>query len=432
MINSMERAAATDPTDASPHRKLWSDRFVGRERQLERIAVGLQSAADGRPNALILAGTAGLGVSRLLAETTRRVEALAQPFAAVHGVAMPATSGVPYAPITAALDRLLVPLPNETLAELVGPTGDAIATLVPALRPRLAAMRVLPDRPRVAATEWREARMFEAVLGLLERLGERQPVALLLEDMHHADAATRGLVTFLARVSRGQRVVLVLTYQPDRLLRAHPLRATLATMATTQSVVSSEVSPLDRGELGQLIEAIEGGRPSSTTLLLVAERSRGNPLVAEELLAARRELSGVSLAGIVRAAGDRQVGATDARVQARDAAPLARRLTRHGPDAHGHGLRVRTASAGPSTAIDRRISPRRGPRRRYRRGHGRGDRAWFPGRGGRRPPPQLWVIRGRGRVGKRRSVSGRGPVTECGAREAGPVPSRTHRRGDRG
>ena len=210
MTNSMERGGHGFEGRFS-HRQLWSERFVGRERELERIAVGLQSAADGRPNTLVLAGTAGLGVSRLLVETTRRVEALAQPFAAIHGVAMPATSGVPYAPISAALDRLLAPLPNETLAELVGPTGDAIAGLVPGLRPRLAAMRVLPDRPRVAAAEWREARVFEAVLGLLERLGERQPVALLLEDMHHADAATRGMATFLARVSRGQRVFLVLT-----------------------------------------------------------------------------------------------------------------------------------------------------------------------------------------------------------------------------
>jgi DNA-binding CsgD family transcriptional regulator/tetratricopeptide (TPR) repeat protein len=297
MTNSIERGGARGFDGRPSHRKLWSDRFVGRENPLDRIAFGLQRVADGRPSAFVLSGTAGMGLTRLLAETERRVEALPAPFVAVHGVALPATSGVPYAPISAALDHLLAPVSDETLAALVGPTADAIARLVPSLRPRLAALELLPNRPRVVATEWREARMFEAVLGLLERLGERQPVVLLLEDMHHSDAATRGLATFLARVSRGQRVMPVLTYQPDRLLRADPLRATLASLSTTASVVTVEMPPLDRAELGQLIEAIEGGRPSSTTLLLVAERSRGNPLVAEELLAARRELSGVSLAG---------------------------------------------------------------------------------------------------------------------------------------
>ena len=297
MTNSIERGGARGFDGRPSHRKLWSDRFVGRENPLDRIAFGLQRVADGRPSAFVLSGTAGMGLTRLLAETERRIEALPEPFVSVHGVALPATSGVPYAPISAALDHLLAPVSDETLAALVGPTADAIARLVPSLRPRLAALELLPNRPRVVATEWREARMFEAVLGLLERLGERQPVVLMLEDMHHSDAATRGLATFLARVSRGQRVMPVLTYQPDRLLRADPLRATLASLSTTASVVTVEMPPLDRAELGQLIEAIEGGRPSSTTLLLVAERSRGNPLVAEELLAARRELSGVSLAG---------------------------------------------------------------------------------------------------------------------------------------
>jgi DNA-binding CsgD family transcriptional regulator/tetratricopeptide (TPR) repeat protein len=297
MTNNIDRSGSRDFDGRSSHRRLWSDRFVGREYPLDRIAFGLQRVADGRPSAIILSGTAGLGLTRLLAETERRIGALADPFAAVHGVAMPANSGVPYAPIGAALEHLLTPFSDDTLVALVGPTGDAIATLVPSLRPRLAALELLPNRPRVVATEWREARLFEAVLGLLERLGERQPVALLLEDMHHSDAATRGLATFLARVSRGQRVMLVLTYQPDRLLRSHPLRATLASLATTPSVVSAEIAPFDRAELGQLIDAIEGGRPSSTTLLLVAERSHGNPLIAEELLAARRELSGISLAG---------------------------------------------------------------------------------------------------------------------------------------
>ena len=127
-----ERSGAGRGFDGrSPHRRLWSDRFVGRERLLERIAVGLQGAADGRPRALLLSGTAGLGLSRLLGETRRRIGGLAEPFAAVHGVALPATSGIPYAPVTAALEHLLAPLPDDALAELVGPTGDAIARLVP-------------------------------------------------------------------------------------------------------------------------------------------------------------------------------------------------------------------------------------------------------------------------------------------------------------
>ena len=232
MTNSTTGAARPRLRRARPHRRSGATASWGASGSSTDRP---RPAEGGRrpPNTLVMSGTAGLGLSRL---PPRRgaVGALAEPFAAVHGIALPATSGVPYAPVTAALEHLLEPLPDETLTSLVGPTGDAIARLVPRLRTASRSWSCCPPAA-VAATEWREARMFEAVLGLLERLGERQPVALLLEDLHHADAATRGLVTFLARVSRGQRMMLIATYQPDRLLRFDPLRATLATLATTPS-----------------------------------------------------------------------------------------------------------------------------------------------------------------------------------------------------
>jgi DNA-binding CsgD family transcriptional regulator/tetratricopeptide (TPR) repeat protein len=73
------------------------------------------------------------------------------------------------------------------------------------------------------------------------------------------------------------------------------LRGTIASLLAAPSAGADEIGPLERPELAALIEAIEGERPSSTTLLMVAERSMGNPLLAEEILAARRELSGSSL-----------------------------------------------------------------------------------------------------------------------------------------
>ena len=86
------------------------------------------------------------------------------------------------------------------------------------------------------------------------------------------------------------------TYQPDELTRRHPLHETLAAMAdAARPPERLLLEPLRRDELARLIEGIEGERPSASVLLLVSERSRGNALIAEELLAARRELAGASL-----------------------------------------------------------------------------------------------------------------------------------------
>ena len=79
---------------------------------------------------------------------------------------------------------------------------------------------------------------------------------------------------------------------------------------------------LDRDELAALIEGIEGERTSASLLLLVAERSGGSPLVAEELLAARRELPTASLVRLARRARRRPARHPLGRVPPR--APAAR------------------------------------------------------------------------------------------------------------
>ncbi|HYM83230.1 MAG TPA: LuxR C-terminal-related transcriptional regulator, partial [Candidatus Dormibacteraeota bacterium] len=156
----------------------------------------------------------------------------------------------------------------------------------------------MPVRPLVSDPERRQSRLLEAILGVLTRLGERRPVLLVVEDLHRVDAGTRSLAAFVARVSRGQRVALVATYQPDALTRDHPIHATLQAMReSTRPPATVGLPPLLLGQVAELVTAIEGERPTASTLLLVHERSGGSPLVAEELLAARRELSGASLMG---------------------------------------------------------------------------------------------------------------------------------------
>src|SRR5205814_2425684 len=132
--------------------------------------------------------------------------------------------------------------------------------------------------------------------GVLERSGEGQPVLLVLEDLHHADAGTRGLATFLARVTRPARLCLVMTYGTDQLARGHALLPDLAQMrAAAEPPDRLELGPLDRAELAQPVAEIDGERPTAAARLLVAERAGGEPLVAEEVPAARPALSGVSL-----------------------------------------------------------------------------------------------------------------------------------------
>ncbi|HTC86122.1 MAG TPA: LuxR C-terminal-related transcriptional regulator [Candidatus Acidoferrum sp.] len=275
-----------------------SEGFVGRERELSRLAIALDAAAAGRSTTLLVGGTGGVGASRLLDETERRLAMLPEPFIVVRGYPTASQRADPYAPIIAGLTPVLAGVPDLELVSIFGPGAAELGRMFPALRSRLAGLGLEAVVASRIAPERRQPRVLERFLGVLWALGERRPVLLVVEDLHRADAATRALVTFIARISRPGRLAVVGTFQPDEMTRAHPFNDDLAAMGyIPRAVERIDLGLLDRRDLADLINDIEGERPSASLLLLVAERSQGNPLVAEEVLIARREEGGAPIAG---------------------------------------------------------------------------------------------------------------------------------------
>jgi DNA-binding CsgD family transcriptional regulator/tetratricopeptide (TPR) repeat protein len=271
-----------------------SARFVGREVAFARLASLLDDVADGRSRSLILGGTAGVGVTRFLDEGSHRIADLAAPWTILRGGAWPSGAEAPYGPIIRAIGPTLRGLPERELEEVLGPATGDLLRLLPDLAPRLGVKP--PGAAPLTAPERRQAQTLEGVLGILGRLGERRPVALILEDLHRSDAATRALVTFLIRIARDQRLAILVTDQPDAVSRDHPWTDDLARLSAAPLPLDRHtLAPLDRDDLAALIEGIEGERASASLLLLVVERSGGIPLMVEELLAARRELPTASL-----------------------------------------------------------------------------------------------------------------------------------------
>ncbi len=272
-----------------------SERFVGRERELSHLAVALEAAAQGRSPRILLSGRSGVGTSRLVTEVARRVGRLQTPFQVVRCTAVPARNRSAYGPIVEGFGAWLGTLEDGELQRAAGSGAEPIARLLPSIAARLAG-EIPHARRELIAPERRAAWIAEAVQGVLERAGEHHPVLLILEDLQHADAGTRNLATFLARVARPARLCLVLTYGRDAVSRGHPFQQQLASIAgAADPPAQVDLGPLDRFDLTQLVTEIDGERPTAAALLLVAERSGGDPLIAEEVLAARRELPGLSL-----------------------------------------------------------------------------------------------------------------------------------------
>ncbi|MFL6186066.1 MAG: AAA family ATPase [Actinomycetes bacterium] len=254
-----------------------SSRFVGRTAELGRLEAAFAHAGGGDPLTLCVGGEAGVGKTRLVARFAGRVrEGGGQVL--LGGCVELGETALPYAPLAQALRGLGRGLEPEALDELVGPGRPLLARLLPELGQE-------EGSTGLAGGSWGQAQLFEALLALLERLADRSPTVLVVEDLHWADRSTLDLLAFLVRNLQAGLLV-VLTYRTDELHRRHPLRPFLAELDRSGRAERLEVGRFDRPEVADLLAGIIGTRPDDGLVGQIYRRSEGNAFFAEELLAA--------------------------------------------------------------------------------------------------------------------------------------------------
>ncbi|MDO8209880.1 LuxR family transcriptional regulator [Conexibacter sp. CPCC 206217] len=256
--------------------RMTSARLVGRSAQLAELEAVLRDAGEGRPSLAFVAGESGVGKSRLTSELARH--ARASGMRVLSGDCVELGEGeLPYAPLVGAL------------RPLVRDADPAVDALPATLRAELTSILPTLGGPRAAASATDTAvqgRLFEALLELLDRLGDETPVLLVIEDLHWADRSTRGFLTFLARAVCSERLAVVATYRSDELHRRHPLRPLLAELERDPRTRRIALTPFTREELSEQLAEILGSTPDAGLVDRVLVRSEGNPLFTEEILAA--------------------------------------------------------------------------------------------------------------------------------------------------
>jgi ATP/maltotriose-dependent transcriptional regulator MalT len=145
---------------------------------------------------------------------------------------------------------------------------------------------IAPQREAHDEAAGARGQLFEALLELSERLGAENGLLLVIEDLHWADRSTRAFLTYLAASLCSERVLVVATYRADELHRRHPLRPLLAELERAPRARRVELPRFTRAELAEQLGDILGAPPARDLLERLWARSEGNPLFAEELLAA--------------------------------------------------------------------------------------------------------------------------------------------------
>ena len=253
-------------------RRVSSPVFVGRAEELAALDAALARAAGGEPAVVLVAGESGVGKSRLLAEFATRASAAGGRV--LTGECIELVEGeLPYAPIV----RMLRSLDPEELSELAGTGRAELSPLIPE------AVEATDPRPD---EQFAQGRMFDLLLSLFGRLGERGPLVLVIEDLHWGDRSTRDFLAFLVRALRSERLLLVATYRSDELHRKHPLRPLLAEFDRVGRAERVELKRFSRLELVAQLAGILEEQPEGGLTDALFARSEGNPFFAEELLAA--------------------------------------------------------------------------------------------------------------------------------------------------
>ncbi|WP_399498480.1 AAA family ATPase [Streptomyces sp. P17] len=244
--------------------------LVGRDQELARLLGVLERARAGEARAVLVAGDAGVGKTRVLDEVASRAATDGMTVLSGHCVDL-GDVGLPYLPFTEVLGSLAA---DPRFADVLA--GHPVVD------------RMLGGGTDTARDS--RLRLFEGMAALLTDLADTAPLLLVLEDLHWADQSSRDLLRFL--LSRGalQRsaggVAVLASYRADDLHRRHPLRPLLAELVRLPAVERLELRPLADAEVTRLVRSLEERPLPDTTVRRIVERAEGNAFYAEELLAA--------------------------------------------------------------------------------------------------------------------------------------------------
>src|SRR6266480_1182305 len=188
---------------------------VGRTPDLAALYLLIDSTKSGLGQVALLSGEAGIGKTRLVKEA--KAYATAQDFLVVQGNCFPTDLTYPYAPL---LDLLRFLFSNPDMAAIsaeLKPFERDLYQLLPEvvfLVPDLSATSALiPVEP-----EQEKRRIFAALVQFFTTLAAKQPVLLIVEDLHWSDDTSLEFLHYLARRCAAHPLLVLLTYRSDEVL----------------------------------------------------------------------------------------------------------------------------------------------------------------------------------------------------------------------
>jgi DNA-binding SARP family transcriptional activator/tetratricopeptide (TPR) repeat protein len=254
--------------------------LVGREPEMAMLRRLRGRAWRGEARTAVILGEAGIGKSRLVAAVVG--DSLEHGGRALVGRAHETERILPFGPWVEAF-RTAGVIPELARA----PGLDAVW--------RVPLTRLFPDlgEPGAASTSAAEedhVRLFEAMAQALGHLASRQPLLVVLEDLHWADEMSLRLLAFLSRRAASWPVLFVATLRQEEVIDAPAVTRLLRELGREPHFVSLMLAPLSVPDTVTLVRLLgRSGTDEPTVQRLgtqIWHASEGNPFMVVETMRA--------------------------------------------------------------------------------------------------------------------------------------------------
>jgi tetratricopeptide (TPR) repeat protein/transcriptional regulator with XRE-family HTH domain len=261
---------------------LPAEPLVARRIELERTIALVDVVREGRGRLALLAGEPGAGKTRLAQEVT--LAARDRGFVIAAGRCYEAEQTAPFYVMREALAALHAICPPSLRAEIPRRWPDVL--------------RLLPNQTVTGATGWEgqeeQQRLFWQVTGFIQACAELAPLAILLDDLHWADASSLRLLVHLAHQTLQHRVLLLGAYRDVEAGRQHPLERVRIDLDRDGLVERIAVRRLGEEDTAALMATSIGLEKVSDELAeLVYRRTEGNPFFVQQVMRSLVERGGI-------------------------------------------------------------------------------------------------------------------------------------------
>ncbi len=281
-VEWQDEGAATQP----PGSRSATTALIGRHAETAILQSAIGDAMSGRGRLVLLAGEPGIGKTTLAVNAADR--------AAEHGArvlwgACWEGEGAPaFWPWIQALRVYAAEHTDDELTADAGAGAPELCRLLPEFTARMPAM---PPPPDLEPDEAR-FRQFDAIASFLGRAAARQPLVVVLDDLHWADESSMRLLVFVAAQLATNRVAIIGTYRDTEVRADHPLASLMHDASRRGQLLP--VGGLEPEDVARLMATVSARAELRDELTAAVHRqTAGNPLFVGEmtrLLAAQNAL----------------------------------------------------------------------------------------------------------------------------------------------